>query len=403
VRAPKWQDGNGTRRVAAGLTFVVVVTLVVGAMPLAILTDRTAVFALSAGLALSFGLVGYLIARSRPDNAIAWLCLVIAAIWALEGALWSLAEFGLANPGSVAQPEALAALAAPLWVPGIFGIVIFPLLLFPDGRVPSRRLGWLPWMVGAVLVSSYAITVLSDPVTFSWGNPPLESPFAGVLGAWWSPDGPAGFVVDVMFAMLFFAVVAGVAAVVYRLRRSAGVERDQLKWLATAGTASVVGFMAAVAAVDRLGEWVGLVAGACLVLIPISIGVAVLRHRLYDIDRIISRTVSYGLAIGVLATVYAALVVVLGSLLPVSGDLPVAISTLVAAFAFLPLMRRVQRMVDRRFFRSRYDAGVVVARVADELRGSLDPGEVTGRVEAVVDEVFAPEFVVVWVAAEVGA
>jgi len=125
---------------------------------------------------------------------------------------------------------------------------------------------------------------------------------------------------------------------------------------------------------------------------------AVLRYRLYDIDRLVGRTISYAAVLVLLGGLYAGLVVALGSLLPIEGDLPVAVSTLVVASLFLPLVRRVQRVVDRRFFRSRYDAGVVVARVADELRGSLDLAEVTGRVGSVVDEVFAPETVGVWVA-----
>jgi hypothetical protein len=136
--------------------------------------------------------------------------------------------------------------------------------------------------------------------------------------------------------------------------------------------------------------------------VPTAITVAILRYRLFEVDRLASRTVTYGTVVALLALCYAGLVVALRALVPVEGDLPVALSTLVVALAFLPLVRRVQRVVDRRFFRSRYDAGVVVARVAEELRGSLDLAEVTDRTETVVTEVFAPETVSIWVATDSG-
>ena len=135
-----------------------------------------------------------------------------------------------------------------------------------------------------------------------------------------------------------------------------------------------------------------------LLFFPISIVVAITRYKLYEIDRIFSRTITYVVVVGALVAMYFALVLGLRTLLPAGSPLAVALSTLAVAFAFFPLARRVQAFVDRRFFRSRYDAAEVVASFASELRGTIDEAAVVGRAEAVLDEVFAPEAVGVWLA-----
>jgi hypothetical protein len=131
--------------------------------------------------------------------------------------------------------------------------------------------------------------------------------------------------------------------------------------------------------------------------IPVSIAIAVTRYRLYEIDRIISRTLSYGAVLVILAGIYSGTVLILRRLLPVEGDISVAISTLMVAFAFLPLVRRTQRVVDRRFFRSRYDASVVVSQLATELRGSLDMDRLADRAVSVIQETFEPEDASMWI------
>jgi hypothetical protein len=149
-----------------------------------------------------------------------------------------------------------------------------------------------------------------------------------------------------------------------------------------------------------LGSVFAVVVAVGMTTIPLAMLVAVTRYRLYDLDRVVSRTIAYLLTVAVLGLTYVGLVVTMRGLLPVQGDLPVAISTLAVAVAFLPVAQRVQAAVDRRFFRSRYDAAQVVSRLADDLRGSLDLREVVERAEEVVEEVLSPETVGVWLAEE---
>jgi hypothetical protein len=185
--------------------------------------------------------------------------------------------------------------------------------------------------------------------------------------------------------------------VVWGFFTSTGPYRRQFGWLAFSVLVTVT--FAVLSAVTELE--ILAVAGSISVLgIPLSIAIAVTKYRLYEIDRIVSRTVTYVAVVGLLVALYFGLVLVLRSFVPVgeSGPLPVALSTLAVAFAFFPLARRVQAFVDRRFFRSRYDAAAVVASFASELRSTIDPGEVVARAEAVVEETFQAESVSVWLA-----
>jgi hypothetical protein len=305
----------------------------------------------------------------RPDVRIGQLF-----AFATAGFAWSpflvldiaqLVPPGLLRPlvlvGAALNPPALAAIC---WV----------IALFPTGRHPTPRWRWISWYLTAFVLVGTPISV------------------------WQAATRDLVISIEEPLSVLMVAFVASVVSLGVRFRRGDRTTRAQVKWLF---------YAVAIYAVFLIVVGVGLfdqgIVGVALdqifyVSIPLAIAIAVLRYRLYDIDQVVSRTVSYAVVVGVLGATYLGLVVVLRGLVPVSGDLPVAISTLVVALAFLPLVRRVQRVVDRRFFRSRYDAGVVVARVADELRGSLDLAGVTGRVEAVVDEVLAPEVVGVWVA-----
>jgi len=277
--------------------------------------------------------------------------------------------------GSVLSPVALASVC---WV----------VALFPDGRHPSPRWRWLSWYLGVFVV-------VFTPV------------YAGNFLGWQSPDSfPALFqisaVFEVTFSFVMVALIGALGSLFVRFRHGSREVRAQLGWLlwavATYVVFLLVGFSQVAGEFDRIDPLVATAVDAIpYSLIPISMAIAIFRYRLYEIDRVVSRTVSYASVVAVLGATYLGLVVALRGLLPVEGDLPVAVSTLAVASLFLPLIRRVQRVVDRRFFRSRYDAGVVVARVADELRGSLDIAEVTGRVGSVVDEVFAPVTVGVWV------
>jgi hypothetical protein len=213
---------------------------------------------------------------------------------------------------------------------------------------------------------------------------PLDLPVWGSLPGWVIP------VVGAVQGLAVATFTLGIVWTMVRDMRTDPVKRRQYSWVLLAFFAFFVA-----ASVPRLGNALGT---AMVLLFPASLMLAITRYKLYEIDRIVSRTITYVVVVGALVAVYFALVLGLRTLLPAESPLAVALSTLAVAFAFFPLARRVQSFVDRRFFRSRYDAATVVASFASELRGTIDEAAVVGRAEAVLDEVFAPEAVGVWLA-----
>ena len=346
----------------------------------------------------AFSIVGFLIALNRPGNGIAWLCLGIGAVWGLETAGFGVVAFGQANPGSVPGPDVIAAVVSPLWIPGIFTIGTFLLLLFPDGRLPSPRWRWVAWVAGLVILTLYTLTVLSERETFSYGRPAIENPLANVLGPWVEEG---GLIVTALELAILFSLLTGVGgsilAVVLRYRRSRGEERQQLKWLATAGTVSVTIFAVSIFMADVFGDTVGLVAAFTFVLIPVSIGIAVLRHGLYHIDRLVSRTVTYAVVTLLLATAYALTALTLGTIVGQNNPMAVAGATLTAAALFNPVRRRVHTWVDRRFNRARYDAQLELEAFAKRLGGSFDIDVVTRDLMGVVSRTVRPSAATTWV------
>jgi hypothetical protein len=346
----------------------------------------------------TFSTVGFLIALNRPGNAIAWICLGIGAVWGLETAGFGLVTFGQANPGSVPRPDVIAAVVSPLWIPGIFTIGTFLLLLFPDGRLPSPRWRWLAWVAGLVILTLYPLMVLSERETFSYGRPAIENPLANVLGPWVEEGGLLATSLELAILLsLLTAATGSILAVVLRYRRSKGEERQQLKWLATAGTVSVVVFTVAIFMADVFGDTVGLVAAFAFVLIPVSIGIAVLRHGLYHIDRLVSRTVTYAVVIILLATAYALTALTLGTFVGQNNPVAVAGATLTAAALFNPVRRRVHTRVDRQFNRARYDAQLELEAFAKRLGGNFDIDVVTRDLMGVVSRTVRPSAATTWV------
>lgn len=336
-----------------------------------------------------FVLVGGLIAFRRPRNPIGWLCLLAGAAFALEGALWGVALYGFAHPGSVPLPEMWAIVGDAFVMPGLFLMATLLLLLFPDGRLPSPRWRWLARVTVALLL----VSLLSGPFLphqSGWGRPTLDNPMAVEAAEW----------VEFALVALFACVAASVVALIGRYRRSTGIERLQLRWLAAAGAGAVgIWVLAIFVVADPLGREdvaIALTVGG-FSLVPVAIGVAVTRYRLFEIDRLISRTVTYGLVVAVLAGVYVTSVLVLGNLFPRQSDLGVAASTLVAAALFLPLRRRVQRGVERRFNRSRYDAERELERFAGRLRDELDLDGLTDDLLGVVATTLQPITAGVWI------
>ncbi len=345
----------------------------------------------------TFAVVGVLIALRRPGNRIAWLCLGISFGFGLEGFGWELAIYGMTYPGTVANHEIWAILGDSAVIPAVYSVMTLLVLLFPDGRLPSPRWAWVGRCSVVLIIMTFVTGLVAEEQT-AWGRPAVTNPMAvapepGSLGATlWG-------LTEYLFAVLFaISVVGSIMAMIFRYRRSQGVERQQLKWFVTTATFVAVLFGGAIFLADYLGDNVGLAAGYLFVLIPISIGVAVLRYRLYEIDRLISRTVTYvvvvGLVVGVFATVAIGLPQLLG--LPEDNPLPVAVATLAVAALFNPLRRRIQRGVDRRFNRAHYDLEREVSGFTQRLTGRMSMEDLTAEMMEVVVATMQPAGVSVW-------
>ncbi len=341
-----------------------------------------------------FPVVGLVIASRRPGNRVGWLCLVIGLAWGVESFMWGVGLYGMANPGTVARPDVWAAIGNPFWVPGVFLIPTYLVLFFPDGELPSPRWRPLVWLVGICLSVVFVATFL-QPETSGYGYPTIANPF--------HPQGAIGdvavFVFEgsvVVFSTLLLCVVACVTSVIIRYRRSMGTEREQLKWLVSAAALATMAFIPSIVLEEVYGEVLPLAAGLTLSLIPVAIGIAITRHRLYDIDRIISRTLSYSIVVVVLAGLYLLAVRWLSSLLPADSALAVAASTLLVAAAFNPLRRRVLRWVDRHFNRAHYDADDIVENFSRALQGNDDAGRIATDWVNIVSETLEPASIAVW-------
>ena len=278
------------------------------------------------------------------------------------------------------------------------GLCAFVVLLFPTGTLPSRRWRPVAWAAGAGL-AGWAFGNVFAPTTIS-ASPSMPNP-AGVTG-------PAGDIFNIMAnsgrVLMVAAGLAAVLSLAFRYRRARTAERAQLKWLVYAGAVVVAAALIAAGPVEQImgpGDAAtnlqnAMVSGA-IALIAVAIGIAVLRYRLYDIDRVISRTVAYAIITGLLAGVYAGLVLLATQVLGLHTPVAVAAATLAAAALFNPLRRRVQLLVDRRFNRARYDADQTVAAFAARLKGAVDLDTVRDDLAGVAHQALEPAHVSVWI------
>ncbi len=333
---------------------------------------------------LGFAVVGTLIVRTIPRHPVGTLLLAAGASSAFVDVSFHLG-------GVFGWNLLVAMVSAAGWMVAV-GLFTTALARFPDGDWAfrgARRATTVLWVVIAVAV---LMAPFLPPFDSGGGVPAVQSPWEADWSGLpaWVPELPR-----MMFQIVSFGIMisSGVASF-----RADTVRRRQIGVVAFTLVALVVSSTVASAVDGFQGTMFSIIVSVGVTLIPVAMLVGITRYRLYDLDRLVSRTISYVVTIGTLAALYATSVVVLRSFVPVEGDLRVAISTLAVAVAFLPLARRVQTFVDRRFFRSRYDSAQVVARVAGELSGSLDLADVTGWAESVVDEVFAPDSVGVWLA-----
>jgi hypothetical protein len=339
-----------------------------------------------ATLSLVFLTVGAFLAGRRPANPVGWLLLGWGMVMAFGSFTGAYVDRGLVrDPGSVPGPEWAAWAEAVVWHPA-FGLLAFLLLLFPHGRLPSRR--WRPfaWFTVAVylaLALSAAFSPGAIELYYPEATPPVRLPVAGLA------DTAFDWLLGGQLVLLGVCVLS----LVLRLRRAPGDERQQVKWFVYTVVTVILVFV-----VSTLMIGFG-VLFPLFGLIPVSVAIAVFKYRLYEIDRLINRTLVYGLLTALLVGVYAALVFLLGRLLdPATGDsaLAVAASTLAVAALFQPARRRLQGLVDRRFNRARYDAARTVERFSGRLRDQVDLDTLSAELLEVVDHTVQPASASLW-------
>ena len=347
-------------------------------------------------LALGYSVIGAIIASRLPNHPIGWLCCAIGFIAAIDHFGGEYAVYAL-----LAHPHSLPGGMAMFWLQDWFwmlfiGLIVFLLLLFPTGRLPSGR--WQPFAWGSVVVILVAVILTAST--------PLPSSGSEIMGSLEEPPSP------IQFSVLLLGLVAAVSVVVGR-RNARGVERQQIKWLLYAGAIFFVGSSLKIAVVYFIqleGPW-GLWISYILVAVgglsgPIAIGVAILRYRLYNIDVLINRTLVYGSLTALLAAVYFGGVTATQAIVRVltgqeqQPQLVVVVSTLVIAALFNPLRRRIQSFIDRRFYRRKYDAAKTLAAFSAKLRDETDLDALSDDLVGVVREAMQPSQVSLWLRPE---
>lgn len=346
-------------------------------------------FAALTFVGLSFASVGALLALRRPGNAIGWLFCGTGVLAGAELLSSQYAIYGLlTEPGSLPRPELGAWLYE--WTGFVAACITatFVLMLFPDGRLPSPAWRPLPWLAGIGIVLTASLLAV-------WPGPLLLTPFV---------ENPLRFaaardaVVTVGLlgvGLVLGAVVLSIASLALRYRRARRLERQQIKWIAYIAGIHAVAFAMFTLQFYAAPALIALAASA----IPIATGIAILRHRLYDIDLLIKRTVVYGATSAAIAASFLIGIVALQALLrPLTSgsELAVAASTLVSFALFRPILRRVQDVVNRRFDRARYDAARTLEAFADRLRDEVDLDTLRGNLLSAVERTMAPAHASIW-------
>ena len=350
-------------------------------------------------MVLIFDVIGLLITTRRPGNAIGWLVLSIGLSWSAGDALSAFGAYAFDRGWSNA--DIFIALSQPTWLPPIALTGTFLLLLFPDGHLPSPRWRWFVWTI-AVGMTLVGLVILLGPGTFEdSGYPDMENPlgietirpFLGVF--------LAGLLV------IPIGMLVSMVALVQRYRRSAGAERQQMKWLAYAAAVAACTYAGVMVASVLKGAggadpgwllvWQNL-SLAALALIPIAIGIAVLKYRLYDIDLVIHKTIVFGALAAFIGTVYVAVVVLLGSAIGATTTNPALsiAATAIVALLFEPVRVRVQRVANRFVYGERATPYEVLSRFSERIAGTYATEDVLPRIARVIAEGTGAERVGVW-------
>jgi len=346
-----------------------------------------------------FGIVGLIVASRQPRNPMGWMLLGCSLSLAVDDVASTYSVFDYRRHHGSLPFGHVAVLLQPSWAPGI-AFLALSILLFPDGAVPPGRwrlalagfgVACVVWLVAAYGIAVDAITTGRVRVD-STGNLQLENHATGAW-SWW------GVYQNVFFFGILVLGVAWIVAQIPGYRRATGVRRAQLKWLMAGAAMALAGGLVTTTGHDGTGPYayVGYLGTAALLGLPIGIGIGILRYRLYDIDRLISRTLSYALLTGLLVGVFAGLVLLTTRVLPFSSPVGVAASTLAALALFNPLRGRIQRGVDRRFNRAHYDAEATVAAFGARLRDAVDPETVLSELATAARGSLQPAHLSLWV------
>jgi len=397
-----------SKRISFWLTWLAWVLFLVITLSTELLTLKNASFELLGDIfydlvLLIFITVGAFIASHRPENPIGWIICAATLIWSLSDLALEYGVYGLITaPGSLPVGVFVSLFGAVGRGIGWFLIMTFLLLLFPNGHLPSSRWRPLAWLIAGLLTANTIILLLDS------------TPFINVdsrLAAVQNPLGISG--TSVLFdhfntfinLVLFATIVASIASVIVRFRRAKGDERLQLKWLAYGTFLSLLIIVAIIVyiftSVD-IGPFAGTLFYIPVLSITISAGIAILRYRLYNIDILINRTLVYGALTALLALIYFGLVFILqslvGALTGQNSQTPLIIvgSTLVIAAIFHPLSRRIQQVIDRRFYRRKYDAAKTVEAFSATLRNEVDLSQLREHLITVVQETMQPTHVSLW-------
>ena len=395
----------------ASVAFFVLTRAAQAEAPSSLLTSRSIIDLLVSVPFLAFPLVGALIASRRPHNPIGWICLAVGLLWMLLGLFDYYGVYGLVKPDTVPFPVVIYALVEWLWLPTVGLLAIYLLLLFPDGRLPSRRWRPLAWLSGAVIVLLAVVSVLAPRELADLEG--VRNPF-GLEGAPWLVDA------EIVLLLLFVAcILASAVSLILRYRHSGGEVREQIKWIALAGSivglllSTVLGLIIVSEVMRGSGGstplWLQVVLFVMLLSftgVPVAIGFAVLRYRLYDIDLLINRTLVYGSLTVSLAVVYFGGVTVTQAIFrALTGQeqqpqLAIVVSTLVIAALFNPLRRRIQSFIDRRFYRRKYDATKTLEAFSARLRQETDLEALNAELVGVLRETMQPAHVSLWLRPE---
>ena len=354
---------------------------------------------------LLYPLVGIVIVRRRPRNPIGWLLIATGASWGLVAASIAYGDWALkVHRGAVAGGAEVASVSLWAWAPAVAITGVFLLLVFPNGHLPGPRWRWLVYVCGAAVIASIGVDVVNPGPMSTVGFPGHDNPFG--LAAL----EPVTSALEPVVILIPLSTLAAIASVVVRYRRAGLTERLQITWLAASGALCGVSYgviLVLGAAFTQADEptpgWLDAAQGVWFVslgLIPVAIGIAVMRYRLFEIDVIIRRTLTYALVAAAIAAIYLVGVTAVSSAVQnasgQSSALAVTVSTLLAVVAFRPLQTRVKRAVDHRFSRATYDTAVTLEQFGATLRNQIDLDSLEHEMLGVVGSTVKPVHANLW-------